>query len=153
NFMNFLEQGYITNNNLNVAFKGDKVALRSSINWTENKGRYPNSKLDKYTYTFGGDIDMDKFQLTSNLSYSKRESPNMGSNGYTSYDPMYTLLIWGPSDYNVLDYKNNYWIIPGELQNNQYGVYPDGSYKGKNQNSPYFDRYEKTNEVSRDIFN
>ena len=154
NFKNFLEQGYITNNNINVAFKEGKVALRSSLNWMENKGRYPNSKLDKYTYTLGGDINLDKFQLTSNMSYAKRETPNMGSNGYTSYDPMYSLLIWSPADWDVRDYKNNYWLIPDVLQNNHYGYdFVNNKYSGKSQNNPYFDRYEKTNEVSRDIFN
>ncbi len=144
NFKNFLEQGYITNNNFNVSFKEDKIALRSSVNWTENKGQYPNSTLDKYTYSLGGDINLDKFQLTSNLSYSKRESPNMGSNGYTSYDPMYALLIYGSADFNLMDYKDNYWIKEGELQNYTYQ---------SSINNPYFDRYEKTNEVFRDIFN
>ncbi|MEZ4992120.1 MAG: SusC/RagA family TonB-linked outer membrane protein [Saprospiraceae bacterium] len=153
NFSNFLEQGYVTNNNLNVGFKGDQMALRSSFNWTENKGQYPNSLLNKYTYTLGGDINLEKFRLTSNLSYAKRESPNMGSNGYTSYDPMYTLLIWSSADFNILDYQDNYWIVKDKVQNNQFGVQPDGTYKGKNQNNPYFDRYEKTNQVSRDIFN
>lgn len=144
NFKNFLEQGYITNNNVNVAYNGDKVALRSSVNWTENKGQYPNSKLDKFTYTLGGDVNLDKFQLTSNVSYAKRETPNMGSNGYTSYDPMYSLLIYGSADFNILDYKDNYWLKEGEVQNYTYRT---------SVNNPYFDRYEKTNEVSRDIFN
>ena len=93
NFKNFLEQGYITNNNVNVAYKGKTGSLRSSFNWTENKGQYPNQVLDKFSYTFGGDINLNKFKLSSNLSYSKRYSPNMGSNGYTSYDPMYSLLL------------------------------------------------------------
>lgn len=154
NFKNFLEPGYITNNNASVAFNGEKVALRTSLNWTQNKGRYPNSRLNKYTYTIGGDINLDKFKLTSNMSYTKRESPNMGSNGYTSYDPMYTLLIWSSADFNVLDYKDNYWIKPGQLQNNHFGYdYDADKYSGKNQNNPYFDRYERTNEASRDIFN
>ncbi len=153
NFDNFLEQGYVTNNNVNVAYKGDVVSLRSSVNWTQNKGQYPNSTLNKYTYTFGGDLNLDKFKLSSNVSYAKKASPNLGSNGYTSYDPMYVLLIWSSADFNVLDYKNNYWHVPGELQSNQFGVQPDGTYKGANQNSPYFDRYEKTNEISRDIMN
>ncbi len=154
NFKNFLETGYITNNNVSVAFKGDKVALRTSLNWTQNKGRYPNSKLDKYTYTLGGDINLDKFRLTSNMSYSKRNSPNEGSNGYTSYDPMYTLLIWSSADFNVLDYKDNYWLKPGVQQNNHFGYdYEADKYRGKKQNNPYFDRYERINETSRDIFN
>ncbi len=153
NFANFLEQGYVTNNNVNVAYKSDVVAIRSSLNWTQNKGQYPNSTLDKYTYTFGGDVNLDKFKLSSNVSYAKKASPNVGSNGYTSYDPMYVLLIWSSADFNVLDYKNNYWFVPGQQQNNHFGVQPDGTYRGANQNSPYFDRYEKTNEISRDIMN
>ncbi|MBN1987174.1 MAG: SusC/RagA family TonB-linked outer membrane protein [Prolixibacteraceae bacterium] len=154
NFKNFLEPGYITNNNVSVAFKGDQIALRSSLNWTRNKGQYPNSMLNKYTYTLGGDINLDRFKLTSNMSYTKRESPNMGSNGYTSYDPMYTLLIWSSADFNILDYKDNYWLKPGEVQNNQFGYDLENNvYSGKNQNNPYFDRWERTNEVSRDIFN
>ena len=153
NFANFLEQGYVTNNNVNVAYKGDIVSVRSSVNWTQNKGRYPNSTLDKYTYTFGGDVNLDKFKLSSNVSYAKKESPNVGSNGYTSYDPMYVLLIWSSADFNVLDYKNNYWYTPGQQQSNHFGVQPDGTYKGASQNSPYYDRYEKTNEISRDIMN
>jgi len=144
NFKNFLEQGYVTNNNVNVGYKGDVVSLRSSLNWTENKGQYPNSKLDKFTYTFGGDINLDKFKMSSNLSYAKKSSPNMGSNGYTSYDPMYSLLIWSSADYNVLDYKDNYWKIKDQEQNFTYR---------SESNNPYFDRYEKTNETSRDIFN
>ena len=156
NFANFLEQGYVTNNNFNIGYKKDNVSLRNSFNWTENKGQYPNSKLDKYTFTSGADFTFDKLKMSTNLSYAKKKSPNIGSNGYTSYDPMYSILIWSPSDWNLADYKDNYWIKRGEIQNNHFGLAPNGtidSYKGKSENNPYFDRWEKTNEISRDIFN
>ncbi len=32
NFANFLEQGYVTNNNINIGYKGDIASLRSSFN-------------------------------------------------------------------------------------------------------------------------
>jgi len=144
NFKNFLQQGYVTNNNLSVGYKMGNASLRSSLNWIQNRGQYPNSTLNKYTYSIGGDINLKRFKLSSNLSYAKKASPNIGSNGYTSYDPMYSLLIWSPADYNILDYKNNYWLLPGQKQN---FTYQSGI------NNPYFDRYEKTNEISRDIFN
>ena len=144
NFKNFLEQGYATNNNISVAYKTGQSAVRSSINWVETKGQYPNSKLDKYSYSLGGDINLQKFTLSSNLSYSKKVIPNLGSNGYTSYDPMYSLLIWSGSDFNILDYKDNYWLIKDQVQNY---TYRSGS------NNPYFDRYEKINMSTRDIFN
>ncbi len=145
NFENFLETGYITNNNVGVSFRTEHIALRSSLNWTQQKGVYPNSKLDKYTYTLGGDINYGKFKLTSNSSYTKRQSPNMGTNGYTSYDVMYSLLIYSPSDFDLRDYKNNYWMVKDQKQN---WTYPTG-----NINNPYFDRYAITNNQSRDIFN
>ncbi|HXD78616.1 MAG TPA: SusC/RagA family TonB-linked outer membrane protein [Puia sp.] len=144
NFKNFLEQGYITNNNLNVEYRKDNVSLRSSVNWLQNKGEYPNSTLNKFTYTFGGDVNLGRFKLSSDLSYARKASPNIGSNAYTAYGPMYSLLIWSPTDFNILDYKNNYWLKKGEVQNYTFQA---GS------NNPYFDRYEKTNEISRDIFN
>lgn len=144
NFANFLEQGYITNNNVNVGFKSENISLRSSVNWTQNKGQYPNSLLDKYTYTFGGEVNLDKFKLNSNLSYSRKASPNVGSSGYTAYDPMYSLLIWSAADFDIRDYKDNYWITPGETQNY---TYRSGS------DNPYFLKNEKINETSRDIFN
>ena len=57
---------------------------------------------------------------------------------------MYSLLINSSADFNILDYKNNYWLKEEKIQNYTY----------KNQvNNPYFDSYKKTNEVSRDIFN
>lgn len=156
NFKNFLEQGYVTNNNLNIGYSKDKLSLRNSFNWTENKGRYPNAKLQKYTYSFGADLNLDKFKMSTNLSYAKKASKNIGSNGYTSYDPMYSILIWSPSDWDLRDYKNNYWIKVGEIQNNLFGLVAGGTidnYAGNSENNPYFDRYEKTNEISRDIFN
>lgn len=156
NFKNFLEQGYVTNNNLNVVYKKDNIALRNSFNWAENKGRYPNSMVDKYTYSFGADVNMEKFKMTTNFGYAKKHSPNIGSNGYTSYDPMYSILIWSPTDWDLSLYKNNYWIKPGEIQNNHFGLVAGGTidnYSGSSENNPYFDRYEKTNEINRDIFN
>ncbi|MDP2889978.1 MAG: SusC/RagA family TonB-linked outer membrane protein [Bacteroidota bacterium] len=143
NFANFLEQAYITNNNVNVGYKGDVLALRSSVNWTQNTGVYPNQKADRYTYSFGGDINLDKFKLNSNMSYSKKVTPNQSTNSYTGYDPMYSLLIWSSADFNILDYKDNYWITPHQTQN----------YTLPQQNNPYFNIWERTNEVHRDIYN
>lgn len=153
NFENFLEQGYVTNNNLNLVYKKDNLSIRNSLNLTENKGRYPNSKLQKYTYAFGADLDVNKFKIGTNFSYARKSSPNIGANNYTSYDRMYSILIWSPTDWNLADYKNNYWITPGVLQQNHFGLNSNGQNAGKDENNPYFDSYEKINKISRDIFN
>lgn len=143
NFKNFLEPGYVLNNNLNIVQQGEFGSFRASASWVKNKGQYPNSMFDKYTYNIGGDMKYRKFTLSSNISYNKHISPNFGFSGYTSYDPMYSMLIWSSPDWNVLDYRN-YWVVPDEVQNTSYT---------DTNNNPYFDRYERTHSVNKDIFN
>lgn len=143
NFKNFLEQGYILNNNLSISQTGEKGSLRASATWVQNKGTYPNSRFDKITYSVGGDIKLNRFSISTTMSYNNESSPNMGFSGYTGYDPMYSLLVWGAPDWNILDYKD-YWLIPNEVQNSSYtsGI-----------NNPYFDRYERIHSYKKDIFN
>lgn len=143
NFKNFLEPGYVLNNNLNVVQQGEFGSFRASASWVKNKGQYPNSIFDKLTYTIGGDMKVKKFLLSSSIAYNKQTSPNIGFSGYTGYDPMYSLLIWSSPDFNVLDMKN-YWVVPDEQQNNSYT---------DTNNNPYFDRNERTHSLDKDIFN
>lgn len=143
NFNNFLEPGRILNNNLGIAYRGEYGGLRASATWVNNKGTYPNSKFDKLTYSLAGDLNFNKVSITSSLSYNKHQSPNLGFGGYTGYDPMYSLLIWGSPDWNVLDYKD-YWLIPNEQQNNSYTA---------GNNNPYFDRYQRIRPYDKDVFN
>ncbi len=142
NFQNFLEPGYVLNNNLNIVQQGEFGSFRASASWVKNKGQYPNSMFDKYNYTIGGDMKLKKFTLSSNISYNKQSSPNFGFSGYTGYDPMYSMLIWSSPDWNILDYKN-YWVVPNEVQNTGYT---------DTNNNPYFDRNERIHSLNKDIF-
>ncbi|OFX57767.1 MAG: TonB-dependent receptor [Bacteroidetes bacterium GWB2_41_8] len=143
NFKNFLEQGYIINNNVNLVQQGELGSFRTSATWVENKGQYPNSVFDKITYSIGGEMKINKFSLSSSMSYNKQTSPNTGFSGYTGYDPMYALLIWSATDWDIRQYKD-YWVIPNETQNSSYTA---------GNNNPYFDRYERTHSVNKDILN
>lgn len=143
NFKNFLEQGYILNNNVNLAQQGEFGSFRTSFTWVNNKGQYPNSTFNKLTFSLGGDMKINDFQLSASMAYNKQTSPNKGFSGYTGYDPMYNLLIWSAPDYDIRDYKD-YWLIKNEVQNSSYT---------STNNNPYFDRYERTHSINRDIFN
>lgn len=143
NFKNFLNQGYILNNNISVVQQSELGSFRASASWVNNKGQYPNSKYDKLTYSMAGDIKVGKFSLSSGMTYNKQNSPNIGFGGYRGYDPMYNMLIWSAADYDVRQYKD-YWLVKNEEQNN--------SFTSAN-NNPYFDRYERIHNLNRDIFN
>ncbi len=143
NFKNFLEQGFVLNNNVSAVQQGEFGSLRASVTWVENKGQYPNSIFDKITYSIGGDIKINKFTLSSSMAYNKHFSPHKGFNGYTGYDPMYSLLIWSAPDWDIRQYKD-YWLVPNEVQNSSYTA---------GNNNPYFDRYQRTHSVNKDILN
>lgn len=142
NFSNFLEQGYILNNNISVVQQGEYGSFRTSATWVKNKGQYPNSMFDKYTFSIGGDMKINKFTLSSSMSYNKQASPNIGFGGYTGYDPMYNILVWSAPDYDIRDYKD-YWVVKNEIQNSSYT---------STNNNPYFDRNERLHSINRDIF-
>lgn len=143
NFKNFLEPGYVLNNNMNIVQQGEFGSFRASATWVKNKGQYPNSMFDKFTYSIGGDMKVNKFTLSSSIAYNKQTSPNIGFSGYTGYDPMYSMLIWSSPDWNMLDYKD-YWLVPNESQNNSYT---------DTNNNPWFDRNERIHSLNKDIFN
>lgn len=143
NFQNFLRQGYVLNNNVSVSQVGDMGGFRASATWVQNRGAYPNARFDKVTYSVGGDIKFNRFTLTTSLAYNNLSSPNMGFNGYTGYDPMYSMLVWGSPDWNIRDYKD-YWVVPNEVQNSSYTA---------GMNNPYFDRFQRTHSYKKDVFN
>ena len=143
NFQNFLEAGYVLNNNVNIVQQGEFGSFRTSATWVNNKGQYPNSVYNKLTFGLGGDMKIDKFLLSASMAYNKQTTPNTGFGGYTGYDPMYSMLIWSAPDWDIRQYKD-YWLIPNEVQNSSYT---------STNNNPYFDRYERTRSTNRDIFN
>jgi len=143
NFQNFLEPGYALNNNINIVQQGESGSFRASATWVKNKGQYPNSMFDKFTYSIGGDMKVKKFILSSSISYNKQSSPNIGFGGYTGYDPMYSMLIWSSPDWDMLDFKD-YWVVPNESQNTSYT---------DTNNNPWFDRNERIHSLNKDIFN
>jgi TonB-linked SusC/RagA family outer membrane protein len=143
NFKNFLQQGFILNNNVSIVQQSELGSLRASATTVQNRGQYPNSMFNKMTYTIGGDMRIDKFSLSSSIAYNKQTSPNIGFSGYTGYDPMYNILVWSAPDYDIREYED-YWVVPDEVQNSSYT---------STNNNPYFDRYERIHSINKDVFN
>lgn len=143
NFKNFLEQGYILNNNICLVQQGKFGSFRTSATWVDNKGTYPGQRYNKYTFNIGGDMKINKFSLRANFAYNKQSSPNLGFNGYRSYDPMYSILLLSTADFDIRQYKN-YWIEKDVSQNNSYT---------NSHNNPYFDVKERIRTLDRDVVN
>lgn len=116
NLQNFQENGFVTNNNINVTQKGKYGSFRTSLTHVYNKGQWPNEKLNKLTYAVSGEMSWNKFSLDAGITYNKRFYPNKGGTGYGGGGYLYNLLVWSGTDFDIRDYKN-YWQKEDELSN------------------------------------
>lgn len=127
NFQNFLEASFVTNNNVSITQKGKYGSVRSSLTHVYNKGQYPNTKLNKISYSVSGDMKWNKFSFDGGLTYNKRFYPQDYGTGYGKGGYLYNLLVWTGPEYDVRDFKN-YWVKPDEQQNWMYTKWYDNPY-------------------------
>ncbi len=145
NFENFLENSFITNNNVNVTYKGQNGSFRTSLTHVYNKGQYPNLKLNRFTYTVAGDTKIGKFSIDGSSTYNKRYFPQNRGAGYGATGYIYNFLVWTGTDYDIREYRN-YWVEGRENETQNY--WNPGWY-----DNPYFIAYERTHSSSNDRFN
>lgn len=127
NFKNFLEFSFVTNNNVSVTQKGKYGSFRTSLTHIYNKGQYPNTKLNKLTYSVAGDMKYKNFTFEGGLTYNKRFYPNNQGTGYGTGGYIYSMLVWTGTDLDIRDYKN-YWKKENVEQNWPNQVWYDNPY-------------------------
>lgn len=145
NFENFLETSFVTNNNINVTYKGKDGSVRTSLTHLYNKGQFPGNKLNKFTYSVAGDMKVGKFSMDASMTYNVEYSPQTRGSGYSGLGYMYNMIVWTGTEFDVRDFKN-YWIKDREdvEQNWHY----DADY-----NNPYFIANEITSALSNNRAN
>jgi TonB-linked SusC/RagA family outer membrane protein len=142
NLKDFQEFGFVTNNNISILNQNENSSIRGSITYIYNKGQFPNQKLNKITYSLGGEIKYNKLSLESNISYSKHVSPNIRGSQYSG-GYLYNLIGWLGAEWNINDYKN-YWMVKNEKQN---------WFNEEWYDNPYFLANEVVESADRDILN
>lgn len=143
NLKNFTELSLVTNNNISITQKGKYGSVRASFTHVYNKGQYPNSKMNKITYSVAGDMKWNDFSFEGGITYNKRLVPTDMGAGYGGGGFLYNLLVWSGAEYDIRDYKN-YWIKKDEQQN----------WMDKNwYDNPYFIANEITQSSYYDIVN
>lgn len=144
NLKNFMETGVVTNNNISVAQSGEYGSFRASLNHIHNKGQFPNTKLNMYNFTLGGELKAsDKFTLESHMGISRRQAPQIWGTGYGNQGYLYQLIMWTGPEYDIRQYRD-YWKVPNQTQNWMYTAWYD---------NPYLIAYEKLNGIEQNTIN
>lgn len=108
NFNNLLETSFVTNNNVNVTYKGKNGSFRTSLTHVYNKGQFPGNKLNDFTYTVAGDMKFGKFSLDASITYNGSYSPQFRGEGYGWDGYLYNMIVWTGTEFDIREFKN-YW--------------------------------------------
>ena len=144
NFKNFTEFSMISNTSISVTQQGDNGSFRSSISYLYNKGQYPNTRAQQFTYSLGGEMKLgDKVKIEGTLGFNKMVAPQTSGTGYDDQGYIYNLLVWTGPEYDLRDYRN-YWVVEDEKQNWMRDSWYD---------NPYLMAYEKINRRDNSKYN
>jgi TonB-linked SusC/RagA family outer membrane protein len=133
NFKNFMQQGFVTNNNVSVTHTGKTGSFRSSLTHVNQRGVFPNETSNKFNLNVAGDIHYDKFSLDASVNYTKQVISSGQNQGWSHTNPMYNLLAWQGAEFDVRDFKD-YWKAGKEgVEQNYHDAY---------YNNPYWEQYE-----------
>jgi len=145
NFRDFLQTGFVSNNNISLAQSGENGSFRISLNHILDKGQYPNLKANALNFSVSGEIKLsDKLNISSTMGFNRKQAPQTFGAGYGDQGYIYNILVWMGPEYDLSLYKNNYWLIPNEQQNWHYTAWYD---------NPYIMAYEKLRGIERNKMN
>lgn len=145
NLKDFLRMGFVNDNNVSLAYKGEKAAVFFTGKYAIQQGQVPNSQLQSGGATLNTSYMFNpSLKLDVNLSYNKVYSPNYPRYGYGPKNHMYTILLWMGNDVNGKELSEHLYI-PGQEGFRQ------ANYNYAWYNNPYFAAEELNQQHNRDV--
>lgn len=146
NIRDFLRKGFLTSNNIAVSGKNELGNFRISTTHMQQRGIVPNTKVGITTVNASGGMHLlNRVYIDASFSYNRQSSPNFPSINYGPESPIYELLIWNGSNFDINDPQlRNYWY-PGKEGRQQRWVEYD------HYNNPWFNAYEYLKAYYKDV--
>lgn len=135
NLENFMVSPWVTNDNINVAYKGANTSFRNSLTYVHRQANWPNNKSDRFIYTIAGDMKVGRFTLDASATIGRYYTPQ--EFGIEGWNIGYFHLLnnrYG-AEFDIRDYRRQ-WVAGQEnITQNWWNSY---------SNNPYFIAYEMT---------
>ncbi|SEW36611.1 TonB-dependent receptor plug domain-containing protein [Chitinophaga arvensicola] len=147
NLEDFLRTGILATNNIAVAGRNEQGDFRLSFTQMNQRGSIPNTRLGITTFMMSGGYKLGKkVRVDAQLAYNKQYAPNYPQISYGPESPIYELLIWGGSNFDIKDPRlKNYWYPGKEGLQQQWVEYT-------RYNNPWFNAYEYQKAFYKDVF-
>jgi len=145
NLNDFLQTGFITNNNISISYKGEKASFVLLGQYAYQKGQAPTTALNTGGLSFNSTFNLsEKLTLEANLAYNVVVSPNYPDYGYHPSNYMYTIVEWMGDDVNGKELKEHQWV-PGMEG------YRQANYNYAWYNNPYFAIMQSKRKENRNV--
>ncbi|MDR2138836.1 MAG: SusC/RagA family TonB-linked outer membrane protein [Tannerella sp.] len=135
NLANFMVSPWITNDNVNVAYRGKNTSFRNSLTYVHRQANWPNSKSDRFIYSVAGSMKAGRFTLDASASIGRYHTPQEFGIGGWNIGYFHLLNNRYGAEFDIRDYREP-WVAGQEnIKQNWWNSI---------SNSPYYIAYEMT---------
>jgi TonB-linked SusC/RagA family outer membrane protein len=145
NLNDFLQTGFITNNNISIVYKDEKSSFVLLGQYAYQRGQAPTTALHTGGLNFNSTFNLSrKLTLEANLAYNAVVSPNYPDYGYHPSNYMYTIVEWMGDDVDGKELREHQWV-PGMEG------YRQANYNYAWYNNPYFAIMQSKRKENRNV--
>lgn len=142
----FLRTGFITNNNISLAYKGDKASVDVVGQYAYQLGQAPSTSIYNGGLNMNSSFNIsDKLNLAATMDYNMMYTPNYPDYGYHPSNFMYSIVEWMGDDISGKELKEHLWV-PGMEG------YRQANYNYAWYNNPYFALEMARHNERRNVF-
>jgi TonB-linked SusC/RagA family outer membrane protein len=147
NIKDYFEAGLSMNHTISVSTATDKVSVRASLAFRDQKGTTPNTDQKRYSMAVNTKLEVNKyidFDLTAN--YTRTNSDNLPGSGYNTTNPLQSIMQWFGRQVDMKDLKNRW------ADKDEYGNYTHYNWIQSFHANPYWIVNKNTNSYERNRF-
>lgn len=143
NIKDYFTTGYSQTHNVSFSQSGEKGNFRASIGYRDQKGTIPNTDQKRYNGTLTSSYNFNKFLSADfTMTYNKTMSDNLIPSGYSSGNPLQSIMQWFGRQVDMKDLKAHW------QETTEFGT-PYNWINAFHVN-PYYTVYNNTNSYDRD---
>ncbi len=144
NIKDFFTTGLSTSHTISFANTSDKGSYRASLGYRDQEGTLPNTDQKRYSGAMAGNYNFNKYiSADFSLNYNKTKSDNLIPSGYSSGNPLQSIMQWFGRQVDMKDLKAN-WKETDPITGNPY------NWIQAFHMNPYYTVYNNTNSYERD---
>ncbi len=143
NIKDFFETGYTQSHTVSVSNSSDRGSYRASVGLRQQKGVVPNTDIRHINASLNSSFNFSKFfSADISLYFNNTHSDNLMPTGYSSDNPLQSIMQWFGRQVDMKDLKAHY---DETMENGEYYNWISAFHV-----NPYFNLYKNVNGYDRD---